>query len=241
MWKWGFSVWELNQEDLWFGDEIKRCLHAKMRWKSVCLRSNNNSWTSNLHSKIWQMVLDSRNMNMKNILKYKKSVIYSALFGHVIFHTWKLHSLKTSVICLKPPDFSQLNYLHCSCTGLKPTPASSALGFLSEKTVIYSSGTSYFCLWFLRLKHVCKNRTVARQWVHHCVMSLTYHARAKAKVSVTLVITLCSARGHINPLFIHKHDKSVDGCGCFSILLTSIPEADGLEFSMWHKLAHSHR
>ena len=74
-------------------------------------------------------------------------------------------------------------------------------------------------------------------------MSQTYRARAKAKVIITLVTTLCSTCGtglmgarHINPLFIHEQDRCVDGYGCISLLLTLIPEADGLEFSMWHRL-----
>lgn len=59
----------------------------------------------------------------------------------------------------------------------------------------------------------------------------------------------CSACGarltgarHINPLFIHKQDRCVDGYGYISPLHTLIPEADGLEFSMWHRLPGlSHR
>lgn len=123
-------------------------------------------------------------------------------FGHAFFHTWNLHNLKIWEICLKP----QLKYLHCSCTGLKPTWASSALGF-NEKMVIYIPGGSYFCLGFLRLRYMHKSCTVARQWVHHCAMSQTYHAHAEAKV----IITLCRVYEtglmgfrHLNPFFIYK-------------------------------------
>lgn len=145
-------------------------------------------------------------------------------------------------MCLKPPDFSQPKHLHCLCTGLRPIQASSALGF-NEKMVIYSPGGSYFCLGYLRLKYVLKNCTVARQWVHHCAMSQTYHARAKPKVTITLVIIWCGACGtglmgarHTNPLCIHKQERCVDECGCISLLPILILEADSLELSMWRKV-----
>lgn len=128
------------------------------RWKGIfslgvfcTLPTNTSSSTINLHTEIWQMVLDSRNIIFFK-KKSSKSIIHSALFDHTLFHTWSLHLLKTSEICLKCADFLQPKYLYCSYTGLKPTQASSALGF-SEKMVIYSPVGSYFCLGFLRLKY----------------------------------------------------------------------------------------
>lgn len=206
---------ELNQDDLWFGDEIKKCLliyQGKTSWERDYLPRNTSSSAFYLHTEIWQMVLGFKKSKYKKYCKIQKSIICSALLGHTFFHTWNLHTLKTSEICLKPLDFPQSKHLHCSCTGLKPTRVSSGLGF-SEKMVIYSPGGSYFCLGFLRQKYVCKNCTVARQWVHHCAMSQTCHARAKAKVIVTLVITLWNgadgSQAH-NPT-VHPQTRQVGG------------------------------
>lgn len=143
----------------------------------------------------------SRNRNTKNNYKYKNllsvQLFWACLFPH-----------------LKSPQSEDMRDLFkttaqispCSHTGLKPTWASSALGF-NEKMVIYIPGGSYFCLGFLRLRYMHKSCTVARQWVHHCAMSQTYHAHAEAKV----IITLCRAYEtglmgfrHLNPFFIYK-------------------------------------